>query len=247
MSLKEKGWVVYPYVVPPLLIERLREDVAYAWEVCREMQERNGVEKDADMTIHHILGIRPSFVELLDAMRPLDPVFEDFFGGKYILNSMGGSALTKGHTSYASRVHRDIRTFSAEPVMLNTLVMLDDFTAENGATWICPFFYEEEPSALTFSRMSRQAVGPAGSVLIFNSNFWHCAGKNTTDSPRRAITPMFCQPWRKPQFDYPAVLGERTDLSDYARQVIGYNARVPATLDEWYRPVNERFYKGDQG
>lgn len=241
------GARVFPVVIPMPLIERLREDVAYAWEVCREMQERNGVARDADMTIHHILGIRPSFVELIEAMRPLDNVFTDYFGGKYILNSMGGSAVTKDHTSYAGRVHRDVRSFAVQHTLLNTIVMLDDFTAENGATWLYPWIWENQPVDEVFDICAERAIGSAGSVLVFDSNVWHRSGINTTDSPRRAITPMFCLPWVKPQFDYPYVLGARDDLSDYQRQVIGYNARIPASLDEWYQPPATRFYRGDQG
>jgi ectoine hydroxylase-related dioxygenase (phytanoyl-CoA dioxygenase family) len=240
-------WEVIPGVIPMPLIRELREDVAYAWEVCREMQERNGVAKDADMTVHHVLVLRQSFVDLVEAMKPLDELFTAFFQGKYILNSMGGSALTKGHTSYASRIHRDIRTYTSRPEMLNTIVMLDDFTAENGATWICSTPFPDEPHPDYFWSDATQALGMAGSVIVFNSNLWHCAGRNVTDHPRRAITPMYCQPWRKPQFDYPACLGERTDLSEYQRQVIGYNARVPATLAEWYQPPESRFYQRSQG
>jgi hypothetical protein len=29
--------------------------------------------------------------------------------------------------------------------------------------------------------------------------------------------------------------------------VLGYNARVPATLDEWYQPPERRMYRSDQG
>jgi hypothetical protein len=39
--------------------------------------------------------------------------------------------------------------------------------------------------------------------------------------------------------------GEKID-SDL-RQIIGYNARVPASLQEYYRPVESRMYKTDQG
>ena len=31
------------------------------------------------------------------------------------------------------------------------------------------------------------------------------------------------------------------------RQLLGYNARVPTSLDEWYQPPDKRLYKRDQG
>jgi hypothetical protein len=59
---------------------------------------------------------------------------------------------------------------------------------------------------------------------------------------------MFCRPFIKPQFDYPRALGyERDDWSPYLRQLLGYNARIPASLEEWYQPIENRMYLPDQG
>jgi len=53
----------------------------------------------------------------------------------------------------------------------------------------------------------------------------------------------------KQQLDYPRALGyARCEaLSPALRQVLGYNARVPASLDEWYQPPDKRLYKREQG
>ena len=63
------------------------------------------------------------------------------------------------------------------------------------------------------------------------------------------ITPMFCRPFIKPQFDYPRALGydRAPEFSEFLRQLIGYNARIPSTLGEWYKPPQERMYRNDQG
>ena len=85
--------------------------------------------------------------------------------------------------------------------------------------------------------------------LIFNSNLWHAAGVNRSDRSRRALTAAFTRPFVKPQLDYPRALGyERgDDFSPALRQLLGYNARVPTSLDEWYQPPGKRLYKRDQG
>ena len=53
----------------------------------------------------------------------------------------------------------------------------------------------------------------------------------------------------KQQFDYPRAVGyENADsYPENFRQIVGYNARVPASLEEWYQPPEKRFYKKDQG
>lgn len=251
-QMADRGWVVFEAAVGSDLLGRMTADLEAAWDVCREIQVRNGVANDADRTVHHLVGIKPSFLEYLDESEALDPCLEAYFGGRYILNSFGGAINTRGRASYAQRIHRDIRSYSGDmPLLLNTLVMLDDFTPQNGATYMLSGSHgaAEKPSDEVFQAQAERAVGPAGSVLVFNSNVWHAGGNNTTDLPRRSVTPMYCRPFIKQQFDYPRVLGYEAaaSLRPYARQVVGYNARVPANLDEWYQPPERRMYRGDQG
>ena len=250
--MRTRGWVVFDAALDQTVVNRMLVDLATAWETCRAVMTRNGVIADADLTVHHLIGQGSSFLEYIDRMEPLMPYLEEYFQGKFILNSFGGAINVKGHASYAQRVHRDIRSFSGDvPLMLNTLVMLDAFTAENGATWLLSGSHlkAEKPSDEEFFRCAIQCTGSPGSILLFNSNVWHAGGHNQTDSPRRSVTPMFCRPFLKQQFDYPRALGyDKVDsLMPHTRQVLGYNARVPATLEEWYQPRERRMYRSDQG
>lgn len=250
--MRERGWVVFEAALDLAMVERMRAELEAAWTVCRAVQEKNGVANDAELTVHHLIGLKPSFLDYIDASAPLAPYFERYFQGRFILNSFGGAINTRGRTSYAQRIHRDIRSFSGEmPLLLNTLVMLDDFTPDNGATWMMTGSHGQaaKPEPEAFFARAEQAVGPAGSILVFNSNLWHAGGDNRTDKPRRSVTPMYCKPFMKQQFDYPRAVGyERADaLSDHTRQVIGFNARTPASLDEWYQPPERRMYRNDQG
>jgi ectoine hydroxylase-related dioxygenase (phytanoyl-CoA dioxygenase family) len=154
--------------------------------------------------------------------------------------------------SYVGRIHRDLRSFSG-PVNLmgQLLVMLDDFTEENGATYLLSGSHRlsEKPPDDLFFRDAVRAVAPAGSIVAFNSNLWHAAGVNRTLRPRRALTLVFTRPFIKQQFDYPRALGDdrAASFSPVLRQLLGYNARVPASLDEWYQVPEKRLYKRDQG
>ena len=135
--------------------------------------------------------------------------------------------------------------------MAQILVMLDDFTPDNGATYLLTGSHRraERPPDDLFFRDAVRAVAAAGSILVFDSNLWHAAGVNRTDRPRRALTLGFTRPFMKQQLDYPRALGyDRSEtLSPALRQLLGYNARVPASLDEWYQPPEKRLYKRDQG
>jgi len=154
--------------------------------------------------------------------------------------------------SYVGRVHRDLRSFSGDlNLMVQLLIMLDDFTEDNGATYLLSGSHRaaDKPSDELFFANAERAIGGAGSIVVFNSNLWHAAGANRTGTARRALTIGFTRPFLKQQLDYPRALGYEfgDTISDTLRQVLGYNARVPATLDEWYQPPEKRMYRPGQG
>lgn len=238
-------------VLPESMLQRLRVDIESAYEVCRSVQVRNGLAQNTDGTVHHLLGLGDSFTEFLDQL-PLYEELRTFFEGNFVLNSYGGVINLKSKPSYVANVHRDLRTFSPGlRLMANMLVMLDDFTLDNGATYLLTGSHKlpsPPPDEDFFARADR-AVGQAGSVVVFDSCLWHAAGLNQDGSKRRALTLTFTRPFIKPQLDYPRVLGyERGDsLSPKLRQLVGYNARIPANLDEWYQPPERRMYRPGQG
>lgn len=249
--MKERGWVVIERLVPQDLVGRMARDIQMAYLRCRSIQERNGISDITEYTVHHLVGQEPSFLKYLEGQY-VDTYLHQYFSGPFILNSFGGAINMKGSRNYAHSIHRDVRTFTRDyPLLVNTLVMLDDFTQANGATHVLSGSHhlEEKPSDEYFYAHAEQVLGSAGGVLIFDSNVWHAAADNLTDTPRRSVTPMYCRPYIKQQFDYPRALGEDVgrQFAEPIRQVIGYNARVPASLDEWYQPPERRMYKPGQG
>jgi len=250
-ALEQQGWVLLPSIVPPDLVARLLAALDDVYKEQRALQIRNGVGEGADGTVHHLPCAGGAFLELLER-NDCEGALQQFFQGPYILNTYGGVLNLPNDVSYVGRIHRDLRTFSG-PVNLmgQLLVMLDDFTEENGATYLLGGSHRmsEKPADDLFFRDAIRAVAPAGSVVVFTSNLWHAAGVNRTRRPRRALTLVFTRPFIKQQFDYPRALGEEraASFSPVLRQLLGYNARVPASLDEWYQPPEKRLYKRDQG
>jgi ectoine hydroxylase-related dioxygenase (phytanoyl-CoA dioxygenase family) len=129
--------------------------------------------------------------------------------------------------------------------------MVDEFTIDNGATYLLSRSHlsDEKPDGKYFYDYAERAIGSCGSILLFDSQLWHAAGFNTTSAPRRALTLAFTRPFQKQQLDYPRLLGYHNGalFSEDLRQIIGYNSRVPESLDEWYQPIDKRFYKQGQG
>lgn len=250
-DLERRGWHVVPGIVGDELLDELCRELGPALALRQAIRDHNRVEGSNDGTIHHVLADHPCFLTLLERLEYLDTVIKTYFSGNYILNSYGGVINQRDMTAYVHHVHRDIRFSSdSKRFMLNVLVMLDDFTLENGATHLLSYSQTEaeKPSQQDFIARADRATGKRGSILFFDSRLWHATGRNKTDQPRRALTLTFTSPFFKQQLDYPRLIGcsKMADLTPFLRQVIGFNARVPASLNEYYVPVTDRFYQRGQ-
>jgi ectoine hydroxylase-related dioxygenase (phytanoyl-CoA dioxygenase family) len=250
-QMEARGWFIFEDVVDASLIKELIVDLEQAYEIRRPIQIRNGVDANTEGTAHHLLADGKSFLELLQRAY-LDEYLKSFFEGNYILNTFGGNLNLRKQFTYASVVHRDVRTYTREiTFLMNIIVMLDDFTLDNGATHLLSGSHlkRDKPSDEEFFSKADRAVGRSGSIVLWDSNIWHAAGENKTDAPRRSLSLIYSKPFMKQQFDYPrSVRYENAALySETFRQIVGFNARVPASLDEWYQPPDKRFYKKDQG
>lgn len=128
--------------------------------------------------------------------------------------------------------------------------MLDDFTIENGGTYLLPKSHlsEHKPSDTEFFNTAIQATGKAGDILIFNANMWHASAPNTTPYGRKAIPITISKPFMKQLLDYPRALGydKLNTFSIELQELLGYHSRVPASLTEWYQPKENHFYKKNQ-
>ena len=128
--------------------------------------------------------------------------------------------------------------------------MLDDFRLDNGATHLLSGsqHLRDKPDEASFVAESARATGTRGSILFFDSRVWHATGVSQVDTPRRALTLTFPSPFFKQQLDYARLIGHprAAGLSPFLKQMVGFNSRVPASLDEYYVPLAARFYQRGQ-
>ena len=250
-AMRTRGWLRFDAVVPLPLCERMKEDIARHVERCGELQRAAGIPTAPDGTAHHTIGYGDSLDEFLEAGFLHEHV-EKFFDGAYILHAFNPVTIPSGGRNYVHSIHRDLRTHAGGfRLLVNMLVMVDEFSLENGATHILTGSHHaaDPPDKAQFYAQAERITGPRGSIVLFDSNVWHCAGENTSGRPRTAMTLSFSRPFYKPQMDYARFLGEdrcRT-LSPRLQQLVGLHARVPVNLEEWYRPSANRLYRPDQG
>jgi ribosomal protein S18 acetylase RimI-like enzyme len=252
MDMVLKGWSEFPSALAPDFAERMNRDCLKWIEECNQLQVQNGINASGDNTGHHALGRNDSLDHFL-SLNPLHEFIDLYFEGHpYILHAFNPVAGAPRAATYVHRIHRDARSYlPGANLKLNMLVMLDDFTLENGATQFLESSHRlaERPTEQYFNGNHKSVTGARGTIVLFNSYLWHRGGFNATDSNRVALTVAFSLPFLKPQLDYARMLG--TDyagqLSPLTRQVLGYNAMTPVSLNEWYQPEPTRFYKSNQG
>jgi len=230
----------------------MRAAIHQAVEDCGRWQVASGACAEPDGTAHHAVGQYPALDRFLEQAWLAEHIARYFDGAPYILHAFNPAVVWPELNSYLHGIHRDVRTHAGPfRLLLNMLVMADPFTLENGATHVLSGSHRHSarPCADQFWDQADRLVGPAGSIVLFDSNLWHAAGQNVSGAPRAALTLSFSRPFVKQQMDYPRFLGEaygRT-LSPAMRQLLGYNAMTPASYEEFYRPKERRLYQADQG
>ena len=251
-KMTRDGWVKFERALGSEHADKMRADCLKWITICTGLQVANGINVAGDGTGHHTLGGADSIDAFID-MHLFHDYLSHFFDNKpYILhacNPVGGFPNT---STYLHKVHRDTATYiPGFNMRLNMLVMLDEFTFSNGATRILSGSHTmaDKPEDDRFNTKSESILGPRGTVVLFNSYLWHRGTENTTKENRVALTLSFGPAFIKPQLDYARMIGEEVgkSMSLLTRQVLGYNARVPASLEEWYKPSNERLYLCNQG
>jgi ectoine hydroxylase-related dioxygenase (phytanoyl-CoA dioxygenase family) len=254
LDLKEKGYVILKNKVSQKWIDVLSKAVDNAFTEHREVQLRNNNDVKTNGVALHVLLSNSVFIDFLNyliSIGLINDLKKNYFGANCILNSLSALNNLPNQPNFSAIIHRDLRFYSKNlPVMLNCLLMIDDFTNENGGTYLLPYSHlkEEKPSDIEFFNNSIQVVGKGGDLLIFDSNVWHSSAPNKTDKSRRAVPITISRSFMKQLLDYPRAIGyEKIDsLSKELQQFLGYHARVPASLDEWYQPEDKRFYKKNQ-
>ena len=250
-EMSVRGWTVFPNVVPLDLCIRMREDIQRHVERCGSLQAKAGISGAPDGTAHHAVGGNDSLDDFLERGF-LRTYIARFFEGPYILHAFNPVTIAPRQRNYVHRRHKDVRTHTGPfRMVLNMLVMVDEFTLDNGATYILSGSHREPspPPDIVFDRFAERITGPIGTVVLFDSNVWHAAGENVSERVRVALTLSLSRPFLKPQMDYARLLGpdRRGSFSDELQQLLGYKAQVATTIDEWYQPAGSRMYDPDQG
>ena len=139
--------------------------------------------KDED--IFSNLIINPEILKYVDAV----------LGDTAILHLQNGIVLHPNEKHNQSKYHKDFpkEFLSSKILSFNAFIAIDEFTSDNGGTWVIPGSHKfaEMPSQNYINQNQKQIICPPGSVIFFDSTLWHKGGNNNSNKLRRAINQCY--------------------------------------------------------
>lgn len=186
-----------------------------------------------------------NFIKLLEHPQFNEP-FRWYLGDYFIVHVYTTSSVQPDGKSFFGGIHIDNKRFLPQYTEgLGCLVLLDDFTIENGATYLLPGSHLNplQPTDEAFYRDSVRLVGKAGDVMYFNPRLWHAAGRNNISEWRHSLSIGMSRPHIKQYTDIPASL-KGVDLSKYSDTVLqrlGVYAQAAPSVEEYYKGFGRKW------
>jgi ectoine hydroxylase-related dioxygenase (phytanoyl-CoA dioxygenase family) len=243
------GFSIVEDVIDVGLVSRLRKDLIETIAV-DQAKWKHRPQKSEDLIVNlAIYG--GAFLDLLGSP-VMHQTFERFLTPTCILYNYGSTFLLPGGKPASMNIHVDSpRVIPGYDDGLIMTLALDNFTNENGATLYLPGSQnlEKTPDAATFERYATSVARPAGAAVFFKPRCFHRASANTTSEIRCGVTVYAVRAFMKQRFDFPRMIPPEAvaALPARTRKFLGFDARVPADMAEYYVDGADRLYKADQG
>lgn len=249
-AMRTRGYSVIPGFLEPGRCEALKALLQRALDGYALRPGSARSEHDRYL-LHDLLAREGEVARLLDDPR-LQPLVAPLLGEHWILYAFTSSSVPPGGTNYGRRIHVDSpRHIPDYATNIGLIWALDAFTAQNGGTEVLPGSHASAsaPSQEHFERHCVRVECAQGSLVVFQARLFHRAGVNATAHWRHALTMNACRSYMKQRMDWvrfvPAPIADA--LGPQGRRLLGYDTRLPTSMDEFFVPEGERLYKPNQG
>jgi ectoine hydroxylase-related dioxygenase (phytanoyl-CoA dioxygenase family) len=220
--LDRDGYAALPAILTDDLRARIADLTAAEGESAgREVHQEAGTDRLADLvnkdSIFEVCFTDPTVLACVAHVL-----------GDFKLSSLNSRAALPGQGVQV--LHAEGGPVGPGPYQVcNSIWLLDDFTADNGATRVVPGSHRLTVSARDAMPDTSAPhpdevtlVAPAGTVVVFNSHLWHAGTRNRTGSQRRALHAYFTRRANGQQLDQRKYLRPETfaRLSPAARFIL---------------------------
>jgi ectoine hydroxylase-related dioxygenase (phytanoyl-CoA dioxygenase family) len=248
-SLETRGYSLVQNFLEAAHCERLKAKLSEAVENYVPFGSKQS-ELDRYL-MHDLLARDLAFAELLGDPR-LQQLVAPILGEHWIMYAFTSSSLPPSGINYGHRIHVDCPRFNASYVFnLGMIWALDPFTRDNGGTQLLPGSHHSAsvPSEVYFDQHCSSIECPRGGLILFNARVFHRSGVNHSSDWRHSLTLNACRPFMKQRMDWIKLIPSEisSKLNSQARRLIGFDTRLPASMEEFFLPEEQRLYKPNQG
>jgi ectoine hydroxylase-related dioxygenase (phytanoyl-CoA dioxygenase family) len=207
-QLDDVGYCVLEDCMGPDLLERLRTRIHELFDEEGENAGREFLQEEQAHRLANLVDKGEVFQQAIVLPEVVDRV-RHVLGSGFKLSSLNARSADP-HSEFGQPLHVDMSAIADEKGywVCNTVWMLDDFTAENGATRMIPGSHrwgKRPQDVLADPRAAHPdevlLIGRAGSVAVMNAHLWHGGTANRTSVPRLAMHAFYCRS-DKPQQQY---------------------------------------------
>tara|TARA_R110002060_G_scaffold41587_3_gene53124 strand:- start:2573 stop:3349 length:777 start_codon:yes stop_codon:yes gene_type:complete len=251
-ELEIKGYTILRDWVNNEWVNKFKENLPRLFKEHSDIRKENNNGIVSNGVAMNVLASDDLFIEFLRVMLDkglIKDLEDNYFKRDCILNSFTALNNVPSESKvFHKKVHRDLSGYShPTPILLNMLIMVHDFTVENGGTLILPYSHltEDEPTEEFWKDNSIHMTGKAGDIVIWNSNVYHASGINKTQNDRIAIPITLSLPYYKQLLDYPRAIGleRQSDFNPDIQKLLGYHSMMASSIKDWYEPSNAIRYR----
>jgi ectoine hydroxylase-related dioxygenase (phytanoyl-CoA dioxygenase family) len=255
-NLRSVGYAVLEDVLGTHFIQATRDAMYRTREgIQRDIGKERLTRAGERGVLRMVMNYDPHFFHFLEIPELLE-IIDNTVSETAIMHLQNGFILSpvteEQSATFQRSFHQDFpRYLNGYVASINIIFAVDEFSKENGATLVVPGTHQKAvaPNKEYLEENAIALECRAGSMVVFDSTLWHAAGANTSRRDRLAINHQFTRSFIKQQIDYVRALGDEVVLSQKPRtqQLLGWYTRVVSSLDEYYKPENERLYRRGQG
>jgi ectoine hydroxylase-related dioxygenase (phytanoyl-CoA dioxygenase family) len=205
-QLDEEGFLLVPEALPPATTAALAARFDELVDVEAELAGIEVHQEEGTARLANLVDKDALFDRCWNHPLQLAAVAHVLGWNELKLHSLNGRAALPGqgdqglHADWSGAV--EVGSYQ----VANSLWMLDDFTARNGATRVVPGSHRWGQSPADGMADPRAPhpdeiliTGEAGSCVVFNAHLWHSGTHNHTGRPRRALHGAFVRREHKQQ------------------------------------------------
>lgn len=229
--------------------DEVREICLETAEIYKKKFSKFDLEKIGEANIYRApCLINSKFLQIADHPQ-LKLLVSQLISGKVYLNQQNLVINPPKSDNYSQlKFHRDLpyqHYTSSRPLAINALYAVDDFTIENGATYVLPATHKIEkfPSDSFAENNQIQVEVKAGTFLVLDCMLYHAAAPNNTNTPRIGINHVYSTVMFRPQID---ISEEFESQGNYEHihikygELLGYNFRSPRNVADFLAKRSEK-------